>query len=127
MTELSSFGVPTAVSSSSSMVPSKEISELSASVADLTKAFARQQKLLLDLMSQFSLMIICSTSSSSHTILGSPCKYAIGFIGIGLAIRAGGHKTAAYCLLCSGSLSVAACPIPKRGCPGELVVIATRK
>uniref|UniRef100_M1DQ23 Uncharacterized protein n=1 Tax=Solanum tuberosum TaxID=4113 RepID=M1DQ23_SOLTU len=47
------------------------------------------------------------------------------FIGIGLAIRVGGHKTAAYCLLCSGSLSVAACPIPKRGCIGELVVIAT--
>lgn len=52
MTGFSSSNVPTTVPSSSSVVPSKEISELLASVAYLTKAFAGQQKLLLDLMSQ---------------------------------------------------------------------------
>lgn len=52
MTGFSSFGVPTVVSSFSSVVLSKEISELSALVADLTKAFAGQHKLLLDLMSE---------------------------------------------------------------------------
>lgn len=59
---VSSFVFPNVVPSSSSVVPSREISELSASVADLTKAFAGQQKLLLDLMSQVA------NTSHSHAV-----------------------------------------------------------
>lgn len=84
------------------------IGNVSNSIYIVPKSLAIHTKICL----KFAFMIICSTSSS-HMILGSPCKYGIGFIGIGLAIRVRGHKTTTYFLLCSGSLFAAAFPIPK--------------
>lgn len=59
MTGFSSSSLPVDVPPSSSAAPSKEISNLAASVAELTTAFAGQQKLLLDLMTQVANSSLC--------------------------------------------------------------------
>lgn len=59
MTGFSSSTLPVDVPPSSSAAHSKEISDIVASIAELTTAFAGQQKLLLDLMTQVANSSLC--------------------------------------------------------------------